>query len=227
MPHDPPDYNKATKERYMNNRDEVLIQLKNGCDYLKQKMSLFSTRFNYSLDDIRNKIKSDEMFRCFFIKDPLKQGIHQETAADWLKGLPLRRFKILDSVGKGALFITSDGEIVKGKNPAKAKSLDFFWKEANYEFYATHKYTKQSGGSQDNQYKDVLIDLKKWQNGGAKDNQILVAIVDGDYYTEKKMRELYRVCRRNPPYSFAVDISKIPSLMKAANKGNSVLSNWK
>lgn len=51
-----------------------------------------------------------------------------------------------------------DGAVIE-KNELKlypkAKTIDFEWDYKGYKIYASHKYTKDRGGAQDNQYKDL------------------------------------------------------------------------
>lgn len=50
--------------------------------------------------------------------------------------------------------------------------------------YVSHKYTKDEGGAQDNQYKDIQEFLKNSRDTSLK-NTIFLAICDGDYYKQK------------------------------------------
>ena len=223
---DPPDYDKAVLLRRRKNRDDVVDRLNNRDKYLLDAISTFARNYGYSDKEVEKHIREDEYFRCFFAKDPTKQGIHEKTAKEYLRQLPIDDFKKLPTSGNGAYFITSDGVICKGMENPPTKSLDFFWKFAGFEWYITHKYTKASGGSQDNQFNDVKNTINLWQKGGARKNQILVAIVDGDYYTDNKFAELRHICREKPPYSFVLRIHQISALLKSAEKGKDNLAKW-
>ena len=67
---------------------------------------------------------------------------------------------------------------------AQAKTIDFFWKTGDLIVYASHKYTKSSGGAQDNQYKD-LKDFISEANHSNLPKTIFLAIADGSYYSSK------------------------------------------
>ena len=99
------------------------------------------------------------------------------------------------------------------------KSLDFRWISNGYTVYATHKYTRKEGGAQDNQYESVQTLLYAFQNVKAEDlkeedlNVILLAIVDGPYYTKEKFEELRCLTRSNRPYSYALPIEDVPEIL--------------
>lgn len=73
----------------------------------------------------------------------------------------------------------------------------------NIEFYATHKYTKVSGGHQDNQYKDIQEFIKESVTNTYTD-KYFIAICDGDFYNTKnsqrgisKLENLQRLAVNN------------------------------
>ena len=65
----------------------------------------------------------------------------------------------------------------------EAKTIDFYWKYNGAEFYAAHKYTKEEGGSQGNQYKDLQTFIKQ-AGPTTKENTYFVAIADGEFYLQ-------------------------------------------
>ena len=69
----------------------------------------------------------------------------------------------------------------------KSKSIDFYWECGSKKFYAFHKYTKDSGGHQDNQYRDLQVFIGEANTSGIKDSYFL-AIADGDYYSTNNGR---------------------------------------
>ena len=155
------------------------------------KINNFAERWSFDENFLKNELKTNELLLLTFAKDPGKQTFHQHFAAKHIKTLPLiENFKELPSGGKNALYVVN-GKIVEGKDKKDqktGKSIDFKWeytfKDKTLTFYATHKHTKVSGGSQDNQYKDVqefhtesrnCIDL----------NTYLLSITDGLYYLSK------------------------------------------
>ncbi len=75
-----------------------------------------------------------------------------------------------------------------------------------------NKYTRMSGGNQDNQFETVLNLLKAFSNGRSEECEVLLAIVDGPYYTAEKMKDLYRFTK--PPKSYALHIEDVPEILR-------------
>ena len=83
-----------------------------------------------------------------------------------------------------------DGNLIKGddRGGKATKSMDFLGEKGEYIFA---KVTVGVGGGQDNQYRDVLDFLKEAQKyDTAHGDKQFVALVDGDYYTHKKIASL-------------------------------------
>ena len=60
------------------------------------------------------------------------------------------------------------------------------------------KVTSGAGGGQDNQYRDVLDFLKEANKYDNKyGNRKFTALVDGDYYTEEKLKSLNQFKTKN------------------------------
>ena len=156
------------------------------------KISNFAERWSYEEEFVKNELlNNNDMFLLTFAKDPGKQTFHQHFAAQWLSSLPfVENFIELPASGKDALFI-SKGCIIKGDlkkskgNELVPKSIDFSWEytfhNKTLKFYATHKHTKISGGSQDNQYRDVQ-DFHTHAKECIDCNCCLLSITDGPYY---------------------------------------------
>ncbi len=191
------DYKKKFQERLRKNIADMK-ENKTSPDYLK-KVRNFIEKFELNEREIMEKYEKDEIFALFFVKDPGKQSFHEKAAAEFIKSLNksldiklFQNFRNLPTGGKNALYI-SNGNVIdyntrKGKSDGK--SIDFYW-EYNYKnkklkFYASHKYTEASGGSQDNQ----RIDIESFMEGARSSrssNEKFYAITDGEYY--KDMRE--------------------------------------
>lgn len=127
------------------------------------------------------------MFRAFFAKDPAKQKIHENIAASFIESLPgVKNFKQL---GHGDMFVLRGGvlsheEYKKSGATTKAKTIDFSWSINGKNIYASHKYTRASGGAQDNQYADLQEFIRE-ANDSNLANTYFLAIADGDYYKMK------------------------------------------
>lgn len=120
------------------------------------------------------------MFASFFAKDPIKQNYTEKIAEDLLgvKHLP-----------NNGISFSKEGELCKGCFSDNSKSVDFVRNNT----YITQKYTRGNGGSQDNQYRDVI----QFLTYGSKRYKV-AAYVDGSYYTDEKRNELRKLFADNP-----------------------------
>jgi hypothetical protein len=125
-----------------------------------------------------------------FIKQPNRQNIFEEYALKKIKAMPIiKSAKKLSASGKDAIYIVK-GNLLKIHNlPERQmhKSIDFDIETINNKhIYASHKYTKDSGGSQDNQYNDMLNFVKNANESRTK--EYFFAIIDGEYYNSNFVR---------------------------------------
>ena len=158
---------------------------------LREKVNNFAEKFDLSPKFVLQKIIDDPIFGLSFAKDPGKQSFHEATAISFIQNLPLISNAIkLPSGGKNAIYVIN-GNLIKGKDKTSdtdAKSIDFYWEYRRgkklLKFYATHKYTKVSGGSQNNQEKDAKQFLENTRKCNSNDI-FFFAILDGKYYVEE------------------------------------------
>lgn len=185
------DYEKEIKIQRIKNINDFKTKLDNINDNrdIKEKLFNWCERFDYNFDELIKKLKktNDILIIGQFAKDPSKQNIHEEMAYNYLKQLPIISNQIHLSKGKNAKFIVS-GKITNNKGTANVKSLDLYfcykYKNKQLEFWTSNKYTKNSGGAQDNQFSDLQEFMKEARDVTNK-NIFLLAIVDGKYYQEK------------------------------------------
>ena len=210
---EPPDYDAIERKEWIENARVVPDRLETCEPNLLKRIQTFVWRFGFSDSSIHKKIKDDEMFAAHFAKEPRRTGLHERVAAEWLRQwTSVSEFKILPKSGAKAFYITSDGEIRKGMKNAPSKSLDFYWETGNIKIFAAHKYTKEGGGNQDSQYNEMRQLLRNFQNARDRD-KILIVIVDGPYYTDSKMSELFNSTRSHPPQSYACHIEDVPEIL--------------
>lgn len=136
-----------------------------------------------SVSEVQTAILNDDLTASFFIKDPGRQNITEKIASTFLGKIAI--LKELQYLGSSSNLFLLNGEITQNRI-AGVKSLDFSWKLANKNCYATQKYTLGSGGAQDNQFHDVLTSVRE-ANSINDSNLYFFAIVDGDYYTNEKI----------------------------------------
>lgn len=213
----PPDYDVIEQEMWRANALQTVEQLAGGDADLQRKMETFAHRFGYAVEQVREKIAADPMFAAHFAKQPMRQGMHERKAAEWLETLDsVRDFRVLPKSGAGALYVTSDGEVKRGAElrARPSKSLDFLWRTGDTTCYAMHKFTRDSGGSQDSQFKEMRELLQQFLRC-PDETCILLVIVDGPYYNETRMADLRRFTRDHAPRSYAVHIQDVPAALAA------------
>lgn len=177
-----------------NNKDnnKILNAVKKEYKDLVFKIKKFSEKWNVEINEVKNNLFCNDLFLLTFVKDPGKQTFHQHFAAEWIKKIEfIDNFQELSSGGQNALYVVN-GEIVSGKqkhNQKTGKSIDFVWEyifnDKKMLFYSTNKYTKTSGGSQDNQYKDVQ-EFHTEAKQSIDENIYFLSITDGPYYLLKE-----------------------------------------
>ena len=132
---------------------------------IQKHVEAFSSIINE--EEVKQGILYNIIIASKFCKDPGKQNISEKLAIEVLK------VKKLPSFGKNCIRFTPQGEITAINQGGNTKSADFMLDE----YYATQKYTKEMGGSQDNQKQDVRDFLEK-----GSINYKVAAILDGDYW---------------------------------------------
>jgi hypothetical protein len=185
----PPDFESEFIRAIRRNLEEVVELLDSREEGMEQKMETFCSRFGFSPVGVKKKIRKDKMFRAFFAKDPGKQKIHENIAALFIGSLPsVKNFKQLSNgelqILRGAVMPRKEVRAM-GANRS-AKTIDFKWDTNNLCVYASHKYTKGSGGGQDNQYEDLQHFIREANESHLK-NTIFLAIADGNYYEARDM----------------------------------------
>lgn len=158
--------------------------------WLEIKIENHIKRTNISLNEaqeIKNAIKAgNQPWLSVFMKDPKKQNVYEQIFIKEVTGAGFNISK-LPAVGKQALYVFNDGIIKNINKPLEIKSLDFYIKHPKMDIYVVHKYTNENGGAQDNQYHDVINQLKEL---GEKTENIVWFCLDGKYYNDQKINDL-------------------------------------
>lgn len=203
----------------------IISKIKSEIDDFDKKIFNFAERWSFEEEFLKNVLKTNELLLLTFAKDPGKQTFHQHYAAKYITKLPLiENFSELSSGGRKALYIVN-GKIIEGKDKKDqktGKSIDFRWeytfKNKTLTFYATHKHTKISGGSQDNQYKDVK-EFHEASRNCINPNIYLLSITDGSYYLSKdtsiKEQELTKIDYLNAQFKGSQNLATTTNTLMA------------
>lgn len=162
---------------------------------------------NKSIEEIKQLILSDDFTASFFVKEPIKQNIIENFIANHIMNISfVSNFNNLYSSVK--LFVV-DGIIIEERKDG-IKSIDYSWNIGNKTFYASQKYTSESGGAQDNQFNDIINFLSN-ASLNKDENIYFVAIVDGNYYNERKINILKKYCNKKTLIANYFNIEKVLS----------------
>ena len=212
MPNSLPNFEKEFSKQQQENNKLVQDQVAQENKDMIKKIQTYCDRTGYDFDDVVRKINSDEMFAVTFATDPARQNLYENLAGDYIKSIEfISQFKKLSHSGKDALYIIK-GSVIDGETKAssggstEAKSIDFYWEYKDKKFYAFHKYTRESGGAQDNQYNDMKSFIENANSSAHKDH-FFFAIADGEYFDTQNGQ---------------AGISKIENLKQLANNQRGV-----
>ena len=83
----PPDYEALVGSARMANAGKVAERLSQNDENILKRIRLFHKRFGFPEEEIKEKIRGDNMFAAHFAIDPSRQTIHEKIAEEWLKKL--------------------------------------------------------------------------------------------------------------------------------------------
>lgn len=138
-------------------------------------------------------LNSKNFYMLVVVPSISRTSYYEPTFIDYIKSLNIVKDIVkLPTNNRDSLYL-KNGELLKGISDKDAsKSLDIKITLKNGRTgYITHKFTKEAGGSQDNQLADVKKTLNNYI-GSNKDKVrdfFLVANIDGAYYTDKAFKK--------------------------------------
>ncbi len=188
-------YNKyISKDHSTTDKATIIKKIKEEIKDLKDKVRKYANKWDDTTHNVFDNMPGNDFLLRVFAKDPTKQTFHQPLAAEWIKNIPfIENLKQLHNNGEEAFYIIN-GKIISGKekdDQKTGKSIDFIFeylfRDKTLLFYASHKYTDISGGSQDNQYKDTQEFHTEARNC-INPNTCLLSITDGPYYLKREAR---------------------------------------
>jgi hypothetical protein len=147
----------------------------------------------YTVDILLDKIITDPLFRTMFRQKPGRQSIHENTQIECIQQKYPDAFKMNSNIG-GTCFTNYNLHKISKECPrtsSSTKTFDLYI--PSQKRYGVLKYTKTSGGAQDNQCNDVkqfIYQAVGYLNEKTKSKRTFIFYLDGDYYTEKKITEL-------------------------------------
>lgn len=145
---------QATENSYEKLRQDIEAKDIN----LIKKIQNYISRFylNASVDEICDKIKNDYFFAMFFLKDPKKKNFYEIKQLEFLKRT-IPDIKKLSNI----IYIENTGKLTNRKTENTTKSIDFISEKEKTLYVAKH--INENGGSQDNQFHDMIQFAKYWK----------------------------------------------------------------
>lgn len=138
----------------------------------------------------------NEILLAFLMKTPKKQNIYQQIFQEKIKNEGFE-VKKLNTNRKKSHFIFKDkimtnSEIISNnlEKPKELKPLNFSINLDNQIIYIVNKYANENGSYQDNQYNDVIAQLKELGKSTVKK---VWFCLDGKYYTNQKIDNLKKI----------------------------------
>ena len=214
----PLDYEKKYRDACRKNAKYAPKEAEKG--NLDTKINNFSDLYGIDRDRILHEIANNEIVAAKFAKNPNKQNFYEKIAADYISRLPgVKSFINLGNNAKGLVSggVISQNELEKMGIHSEVKTIDFEWKFKGYTFYASHKHTSQSGGTQDSAYKELQTFIEHG-NKSTTDKQVFLVIADGPFYQKLNRKDkMTRIDRlkelSNKERVFACTINEIEELM--------------
>ncbi len=218
-----PDYDGAKREQWARNVEEARDKPASR----RGAVESFAQRLGLHPELVWHSLCTDDAAAPHFAKDPGKQSLHEKAAALWVAALPgISNFDNLPSDGPVAQYILG-GRVVSGEAMVSAdtpKSVDFRW-EISLDglpvltYYASHKFTQDDGGAQENQFRDLLAFAKEASQLRIDNGTRVLCLADGPFYARARRRS--GVCRMKElqeamapsAFSRALPCSDLPALL--------------
>lgn len=204
----------ASKDIYQIARTQILNELFKGDKFPKKiseldkkqlkKVKNHAIRYGHTIEEVLEAVLNSEVaFRAIVGKSPKRMDYFENTLITFLNSLdPVKIAKKLPKSGHKAKYVVNGKIYVGGgrRNDVKSLDIEVTFKN-NIVIYLVHKYTMEDGGAQDNQFREAKETLRQVYNEAGKVGLILGAVLDGDYYTKKRLKgmtKLEQAQRENP-----------------------------
>lgn len=219
------DFESLEREVNRKNLLAVTEEIRNRSNRLQKRIQHFSEQFGISEERYWTALEADPTgpLASTLAREARRQNIHEKHAADFIAKMDdVTDFEKLPSLGPNALYLNRDGQDVTGKQLGKApkpsKSIDFRWRTAGLRCLAAQKYTKEGGGNQDSQFKELELLLRNYAQR-TYNGMALFILVDGAYYTHERLNLLRGLVRLQPPKSYVSSVNSLKSLLRRISIG--------
>lgn len=213
------DFESLEREINLQNLDAVKQEISCRSKRLRKRILHFSEQFGIPEQRYWDALEADPMgpLASTLAAEARRQNIHEKHAAAFIAQMDfVTDFVKLPPTGPNALYLNRDGQDVTrrqlGKAPKPSKSIDFQWNTRGMRCLAAQKYTKEGGGTQDNQFNELEQLLRNFAQR-TYNQMALFILVDGAYYTEERLNLLQGLVRLQPPKSYVTSVNDLQNLL--------------
>lgn len=156
------------------NRDQLLNTMETPA--VESKLLNFLKRAGFqesSLPRLREEIQNNPYLQAVFAKDLKKQNFYELSQREYLE----KAFRIGNT---HSLYCVNN--VFEKRKTSKVKSIDFSLEYEGVNFYCFAKHIDGSGGSQTNQYNDLLLCVEQTER-----LQNFLVVVSGTFFTIKQV----------------------------------------
>ena len=212
---EPLDFEAVERQLNMANLADMEREVTERSPRLATRIAHFQAQFGIDAEDFWHALEADPQgpLAAVLAREARRQNVHEKAVEQFIKGLAhVENLRKLPSTGPRACYINADGQVVTGQTLLSAlrpsKSIDFQWQTGTTTCYAAQKYTKEGGGTQDNEFNELVRLLQNFQrrttNGIA-----LFALVDGGFYDVQRLNRLRALTRNQAPHSFVISVNAL------------------
>ena len=161
-----------------------LLFKKSNSKLLFKKIKKYKLRYSDDRNtyDILQEIRSSIYLQNILSIDPLKQNICEKSQLKYIHS------KNINISKQNTKLYIHNGEFYTSKpSPSSIKSIDATIIINDKKYYCYLKYINENGGAQDNQYNDCKLFLQECLKFI---EEKFILIVDGTYFSTKKINEL-------------------------------------
>ena len=192
-------YNQKIKEKWNENINHVKKQIhyKIIPKELYKKIQNEANEKNFTIHELIEGIKNNNIIASFFAKKPLRQNIPENTQLEFIQTKYPSTFKLKQMSSES--LIVKNGKICNKKKKkdtfsTETKAIDFY--DPIHDIYYFAKYINKEGGFQDNQYNEIISCINQIQiylekNKNKRYPKKFTIVVDGPYINKRfqKLKE--------------------------------------
>ena len=215
----PLDFEAIEHQQNLANRAEMADEIAQRSARLRTRILHFAGQFDIPEADFWRDLDANPNgpLAAVLAREARRQNVHEKAAADYVEKLAfVAEFHKLPSSGQNACYVNRDGQVVTGAQLAGAqrpsKSIDFRWRTGGVTCYAAQKYTRESGGNQDNQFNEIQALLRNFLQRINNDVALFV-LVDGPYYNVARLAQLQALVRMQNPRSYVASVNALQPIL--------------